>query len=103
MRDANGEVRPEFEEGESYRALAKSLAMHHAGGWSSDSVPGQQAIAEFEAFVRETQARAIEAFVRAWNAEPMSSCPWWVETKGDEYAELVRTGLTDLSGNRVVT
>lgn len=98
--DEHGDVLP-LTEDELYDHWAKTFLMDRAGGWSPDSIPGQNAIREFEAFMRESQARAVEAFVRAWNAEPMSSCPWWVDSKADEYAEHIRAGRTDLSGNRL--
>jgi hypothetical protein len=104
LYDEHGDVRPPAHEDEQYLDFAGRLVEAHAGGWSPDSIPGKQALAEFEAFVRETQARAVEAFVRWWDTRSvMSDLPWYVESLADEYAEHVREGRVDLSGNRVVS
>ena len=89
--DERGDVRP-LDDEELYRYWASTIARHHAGGWSPDSIPGIEAMKEFEAFVRETQARAVEAFERQWTG-PTPSTP-------EVYAEDIRAGRTDLSGNR---
>jgi hypothetical protein len=101
--DAHGDVLP-LSEDELYAHWAKTFLRDRAGGWSPDSAPGQNAIKEFEAFVRETQARAVESFVRGWHTREgiTGGPPWWVETKAEEYAEAVRAGHLDLSGNRLV-
>lgn len=96
----NGEVL-DLDDEELYRHWAKTLLMNHAGGWSPDSIPGRNATAEFEAFVRETQARAVEAFGRWWYEDEQRVETWWVETGVSARAEEIRDGLVDLSGNRV--
>lgn len=104
LRDENGDVRPPTDPDEPLRAFAAHLARVHAGGWSPDSIPGQQALAEFESFYREVQARAVEQFVAWWDTRSvMSDLPWWVESRADEYAEAVRNGHVDLSGNRLAS
>ncbi|MDZ4235134.1 MAG: hypothetical protein U1C73_15550 [Dietzia sp.] len=99
-RDDQGEV-ISLEPEDLFRYWASAIAQLHAGGWHPESIPGAQAMAEFEAFVRETQARAVESFVRGWQTREglTGGPPWWVETKAEEYAEAVRNGHTDLSGN----
>lgn len=102
--DENGNVEA-LDPDEHYRRWARILVQNHAGGWHPDSVPGKQAMAEFEAFVRETQARAVEAFLAQWNHDEgvTGGPPWWVEAKAEEYAEHIRAGRTDLSGNRLAS
>lgn len=103
LYDESGNVRPPTDPDEPFRDMARRLVQAHAGGWSPDSIPGKQAMEEFEAFIRETQARAVEALVPWWESEgPMSGPPWWVEVKADAYAEAIREGLTTISGKRVV-
>lgn len=89
----NGEVL-DLDDEELYRHWAKTLLMNHAGGWSPDSIPGQNATREFEAFVRETQARAVDALFRLRGGPGVS--PWMAE----RYIEDIREGRVDLSGNR---
>jgi hypothetical protein len=96
--DDNGDVR-DLNAEELYRHWAKTFLMDRAGGWDPESIPGIQARIEFEAFIRETQARAVEAFIRAWDSETMSDMPWWVETRADRHVEQIRAGQLDLSGN----
>lgn len=81
--------------GQAFDALAAAIARHHAGGWAPDSIPGRQALAEFEAFVRETQARAVLRFVLHRGITEMTAL------QGVEYARLIREGRTDLSGRRL--
>lgn len=95
--DERGDVRP-LDDEELYRYWASTIARHHAGGWSPDSIPGIEAMKEFEAFVRETQARAVETFVSRTVAVEME--PGW-SLSG--YTDLIRDGLVDLSGNRVAS
>lgn len=101
--DEHGQLLP-LTEDELYDHWAKTFLMDRAGGWSPDSIPGQNAIREFEAFVRETQARAIEAFLLVWDKDEgiMGGPPWWVQSRAGAYAGAIREGTTDLSGNRVV-
>ena len=81
--------------GQAFDALAARLAQHHAGGWAPDSIPGKQALAEFEAFVRETQARAVLRFASHRGITEMTAL------QAVEYARLIREGRTDLSGRRL--
>ena len=96
LRDEDGEPMAEEYPGQAFDALAARLVQHHAGGWAPDSIPGKQALAEFEAFVRETQARAVETFVSRTVAVEME--PGWALSS---YTEEIRDGLMDLSGNRL--
>lgn len=98
----NGEVL-DLDDEELYRHWAKTLLMNHAGGWSPESIPGKNATAEFEAFVRETQARAIESWLKGWYGDEgiTGGPPWWVQVKADERTDAIRNGRLDLSGNRV--
>ena len=91
LRDEDGEPMAEEYPGQAFDALAARLVQHHAGGWAPDSIPGKQALAEFEAFVRETQARAVEAFIE-------TGTDWWVEQDATAYAKDIREGRTDLAG-----
>lgn len=95
-RDDQGEVIP-LSEDELYEHWAKTFLMDRAGGWSPDSAPGQNAIKEFEAFVRETQARAIDAF-RVEHLDVGDNA----YLHAVDRAEAIRNGHLDLSGNRLV-
>lgn len=124
--DDNGDVR-DLNAEELYRHWAKTFLMDRAGGWDPESIPGVQARIEFEAFIRETQARAVEAHERWLEAASRAnlgdpaedglsyelgmalgedSKHWVHDYSGDPwtaYAEHIRQGRTDLSGNRIVT
>lgn len=70
--DSSGDVIPMDPE-ESYIQWFAILASHHAGGWHPESLPGQKAMSEFVAFVRETQARALESFVLTTNVTELTA------------------------------
>ena len=92
LRDEDGEPMAEEYPGQAFDALAARLAQHHAGGWAPDSIPGKQALAEFEAFVRETQARAVLRFASHQGITELTAL------QAVEYARLIREGRTDLAG-----
>lgn len=99
MYGENGDIRPPADEDEQYLDLARRLVQAFAGGWSPDSIPGRNATAEFEAFVRETQARALEQFLETLGVEDEES-PYW-QAALRRQAEDIRAERLDLSGNKV--
>lgn len=91
----NGDVE-EMDDDALYIAWAGIFLRDRAGGWHPDSLPGKQALAEFEAFIRETQARAIEVFVATQrNISELTML------KAAQRIADIREGRTDLSGNKL--